>query len=125
MSEGICFAIVAAISAFLLRELVWKGVPVFISVAFISLISLAAPYLSQLGGFIKATAGECGVGDAAGAILKVLGIGYLTGITTDVCRELGSGMLASAVTLVGRIEIICVALPFFDEIVRIGGELLG
>ena len=122
--EALGVATVAAISALLLRDLGWKGVPVFISVAFLGVISLATPYLSQIGSFIKETAEEGGALDAAEAVMKVVGIGYLTGIASDVCKELGSGMLAGAVVLVGRIEIICVVLPFFDEILRLGGELL-
>ncbi len=125
MGNAITLGIVAAVSAFLLRGFGWKGVPVFISVTFIGIILLAAPYISEIGNFIKSTAGEYGVLDAASAILKVVGLGYLTGISADVCRELESGMLASAVVLLGRIEIIAVVLPFFEEILRLGGELIG
>ena len=125
MANALTLGIVAAISAFLLRGMGWKGVPVFISVTFIGIISLAAPYLIEMSKFVKTVAADYAAFDAASAILKVVGLGYLTGIAADVCRELESGMLASAVVLVGRIEIIAVALPFFREIVDLGGELLG
>ena len=117
-------ALVAAITAFLLRGFGWKGAPVFISMAFVGIISLAAPYLSEVFGFIKSSASVYGIESSVTAVAKVVGIGYLTGITADVCRELEAGAVSGAVVLVGRIEIIAVVLPFFGEIMRLGGELL-
>lgn len=118
-------ALVAAISALLLRGFGWKGVPVFISFAFVGLISFAEPYLFSVLDFIKTSAAEYGVGEAVSAVMKVVGIGYLTGIAADVCRELEAPTLSTALVLVGRVEIIAVVLPFFGEIMSLGGELIG
>lgn len=118
-------ALLVAFSAFLLRGFGWKGVPVFISVAFIGIISYALPYVRQIGGFIGDIASQNGVGTAAASVLKVVGIGYLSSISADVCRELEASSLATAVILIGRIEIIAVVVPYFEEMMRIGGELIG
>ena len=96
----------------------------FISMAFVGIISLAAPSLSEVFGFIKSSASLYGIESSVTAVAKVVGIGYLTGITADICRELEAGAVSGAVVLVGRIEIIAVVLPFFGEIMRLGGELL-
>ena len=114
-----------AVSAFLLRGCAWKGTPVYISVAFVGIISLSVPYLFEVSEFIKSNAALYGVEGAVSAVAKVVGIGYLTGITADVCRELEAPSISSAVIFVGRIEIIAVVLPFFNDIMRLGGELLG
>ena len=118
-------AILAAIVAFLLRSLGWKGTPVFICIAFIGLLTYVFPYLEQRSSIIKNNAALSAVQGAGSAVLKVVGIGYITGITSDICRELDSSSLSSVVILVGRVEIIAVVLPFFNDIMSLGGELLG
>ena len=117
--------LIGAITAFLLRSFGWKGVPVFISVVFIGLISYSLPYISSLGGLIGRLSSYSDLEGVTGAVMKIVGIGYLTGITADVCRELEASSLASGVALVGRIEIIAVVSPYFEEMIRLGGELLG
>ena len=118
-------AILAALVAFLLRSLGWKGVPVFICVVFVGLFSFVIPYLEGIGELLKSNAALSSVEGAAGAVVKVVGLGYITGITADICRELDSSLLSTAVILVGRVEIIAVVLPFFSDIMSLGGELLG
>lgn len=117
-------ALLVAVTAFLLRGFGYKGTPVFVSVAFVGIISFVLPYLSEVSEFIKNSAALYGVQSAASAVMKVVGIGYLTGITADICRELEASSISSAVILVGRVEIIAVVLPFFNEIMQLGGELL-
>ena len=118
-------AILAAIVVFLLRAFGWKGTPVFICIVFIGLLTYAFPYLEQISSLIKEKAALSAVQGAGSSILKVVGIGYITGITSDICRELDSFSLSSVVSLVGRIEIIAGVLPFFNDIMSLGGELLG
>ena len=118
-------AILAALVAFLLRSFGWKGAPVFICVAFVGLLGFVIPYLEGVAELLHSSASLSAVEGAVGALVKVVGIGYITGITSDVCRELDSSLLSSAVVLVGRVEIIAVVLPFFEDIMSLGGELLG
>ena len=69
-------------------------------------------------------AAASGLSEAAEGVLKISGIGFLMGASADVCRELGESGIARGVTLAGRLEILCVALPFLREIVALGVELL-
>ena len=118
-------ALVATMSALLLRDFGWRGVPVFSLICFILIISLAEPYLREVCERLLALGEGNGVSQEARAVLKVVGVGYLCGIVADSCQELGEGRIASAVTFVGRIEIIVIVVPFFEEIIRLGAELLG
>ena len=63
--------------------------------------------------------------EGVSAILKVVGVGYLAGISSDICSELGAARIGNAVTLVGRLEIIAIATPFFVKILDMGVELIG
>lgn len=118
-------ALVAAISALLLRNFGWKGVPVFSLICFVLIISLAEPYLRGIGGLFLSFGEEYGAKEPSAAVLKVVGAGYLCGIVADSCQELGEPRIAAAVTFIGRLEIIAIILPFFEEIIKLGTELIG
>ena len=118
-------ALIIAICAVLLRSFGFKGVPVFISVGFLGMLAFGVPYLNGVGEVINSIGERVGNPTAVRAVLKVVGIGYVSGICSDVCKELDAPSVSSAVVLVGRIEIIAVVAPFFEEIVRMGGELIG
>lgn len=118
-------ALVAAMSALLLRDFGWKGVPVFSLICFVLIVSLTEPYLREIGERLLSFGEEHNVSTEAKAVLKVVGVGYLCGIVSDSCQELGEGRIASAVTFVGRVEIIAIIIPFFEEIIRLGVELIG
>ena len=117
-------AVTSAVAAFLLRQFGWRGLPVFASVSFIAILSFSLPYMRELIGLISSVAASQSLLDSATAAIKIIGVGYLSGITADVCRELELPGAASAVMLVGRIEIIAIVSPFFYEIIRMGRELI-
>lgn len=125
MGEICALALIAALSYFLLSELKWRGAPVIAVLFLVGVLTAALPYARQLGSAIDSLAELEGVADGAEAVLKIIGIGYLAGICADVCTELGVPRVASAVNLVGRLEIIAVAAPFFIGILDMGMELIG
>ena len=125
MMEVCALALVAALSFFILSELRWRGAPVLVILCFVGVLSVAGGYLKEVGGAISYLAESSGATESAAAILKVIGIGYLAGISSDICSELGAPRIGNAVTLVGRLEIIAVATPFFVKILNMGVELIG
>ena len=58
-------------------------------------------------------------------VLKVLGVGYLTEIGADVCRELGAESLAARLSLFGRMEIFLLSLPSLEKLFEAALSLLG
>ena len=124
IAEVCALALIAALSFFILSELKWHGAPVLAVLCFVGIISAARPYASEFGGMLATISGETGIADSVGAVLKVVGIGYLAGISSDVCCELGVPRVGSAVTLIGRLEIIAIAAPFFMRIIDMGTELI-
>jgi stage III sporulation protein AD len=57
-------------------------------------------------------------------ILKIVGVSYVFGVSSDVCREIGEGGIASAMLTAGRVEILLLSLPVFREILGIGIEMM-
>ena len=113
-------ALILAFSAFLLKNLGWRGTPVFVSVAAILFIAEAEETLGYVFTSIEKIGKEAGIEGALSSAIKVLGLGYLFGICADVCRELGESGIAKATEVVGRVEIIAVVIPYFEEIIRVG-----
>ena len=113
-----------AITALLLKDLGWRGAAVFSAFSLVALLSLCTEGILKLSGVISDFASQSALSEAAAGVLKITGVGFLMGATADVCRELGEGGVARGVVLAGRLEILCIALPFLQKIVAIGMELL-
>lgn len=120
---GIAFLF--GIVAFVLRGFGWRGAPIFALIASVTLLGEGIGKLSSLVDSLKLLGGEVGVEDSVRAALKVLGLGYLFGISADVCRDIGELGIAKAVEVVGRVEIIAVVMPYFSDIIKAGVELIG
>lgn len=116
---------ILAVSAFLLRSFGWRGAPVFAVLCVVLILSDTTAKISDTFSPLLLFSEDLGMKDSCEAALKILGLGYLYGISSDVIRELGENSIAKAVETVGRVEIIAVSLPYLEEIIRLGVELIG
>ena len=116
---------ILGISAFILRSFGWKGTPVFAVICSVILIGEASHFLGNIFGSVSFLYSDTRICDGISAALKVLGLGYLFGISADICRELGESGIAKSLEVVGRVEIIAVAVPFWKKIIETGVELMG
>ena len=123
--KACAFAIGAAVLSILLKEIGWRGAPLVGVVASLGLIGLVLPYFSKLGGFYSNIAEGFGLSELVKSVVKVIGVGYLGGICSDVCTELGAASVASAVVTVARFEILILTAPYFIRVVEMGVSLLG
>ena len=120
----VAVAVLLAATAYFLREFGWRGVPLFVTLGGLMIFSALGEYLPVLQEGISALR-SLGVEDGTvAAVGKILGVGYLCGLCTDVCREWGSPALCSAVSAVGRAEILVICYPFLVTLVGYGTELL-
>lgn len=113
--------LVFAFSAVLLKNLGWRGASVFTALGILIILGelrSAFAEVNKLSGLWE-TLGEAGT-----AVFKIMGIGYVFGISSDICRELGEAGISSALSLAGRFEIIAVALPFVAEIFSLALSLV-
>ena len=113
-----------AASVLILKCFGFKGAPVVGAVAMItlstSLFERLPQFLSlfeQLRSFVQARYVDSAV--------RIVGIGYLGGISADLCRELGEGGIAKCVNTVARLEVITIATPYVAEIFASLTELIG
>ena len=122
--EIFAVGLLMSITAVLLKDLGWRGAAVFSAFSLVAILSLCADGILELAGAFSDLASASGISEAAEGVLKISGVGFLMGAAADVCRELGESGIARGVVLAGRLEILCIALPFLQEIVALGVELL-
>ena len=125
MIARICaLALLGVGSCLVLKEFGWRGAPLVGVICGIAAISFVLPYFAEAKSFYSHLSDDFGIGDVSSSLLKIVGIGYLSGITADVCRGVGEGGIASSVTLVAKAEIIAIAAPYFFDIVEMGVSLV-
>ncbi len=58
------------------------------------------------------------------AVLKATGITLLTQLTADTCRDAGETALAAKAELVGRVLLLAVAVPLFEDLLTLVTALM-
>jgi stage III sporulation protein AD len=53
------------------------------------------------------------------ALLKIIGIGYLTEFAAGICTDAGNGSMAQKVLLAGKVIILVLALPIINNLIEI------
>lgn len=106
---GIAFVLV--ICGFLLRDLGWRGAPVLAAVGALLLLSSLPEALTAAISPLGDLASASGASALFSSALKVLGVGYLSGMCADVSRDLGEQTIARAVQVAGRVEIFTIIAP--------------
>jgi len=57
-------------------------------------------------------------------VLKTVGIGILTRLAADICKDAGQGAIASTVELAGTVAALYIALPLMQTVFQMIGGLL-
>lgn len=58
-------------------------------------------------------------------LFKALGICFITQIACDSCRDLGETAIASKVETAGKISVLLISLPLFQQVLEIVKGLMG
>lgn len=125
MAAKICaVGLISAVCLLLLREVGWRGAPIFAAVASLAIIGFVLPEIKDMSEGLASALDLVGATETARSVIKIVGLSYLFGISADVCREVGSDRIASAVILAGRIEIALVAVPYVIQMLKLGMELM-
>ena len=117
-------AFLFAVSSFILKAFGWRGAPLVTVAALIGLFTVFFERFSAVSEIFLFIRREEGMSEAVECVLKILGIGYVSGICSDICRELGEPTIASAVTSVAKIESVAIISPMIIEILTLGVELV-
>ena len=121
----ICLCAIAGVGlAVILRQ--WKGDWVLL-LRLAMILALGATALSAaapLIRYLQSIPSLAGFTDYAEPLLKALGIGMLTQVCADVCRDCGESGVANGVELLGKVEILLLCLPLIHHLLEVAQELL-
>lgn len=57
-------------------------------------------------------------------ITKALGISYISHIGSEICKDCGEGNIGSIIETGGKIELLLLCLPLFENVLKLAEELL-
>lgn len=90
-------------------------------VVFALLMSYLSPVFDTINRLLKLANVN---GEYIKAMIKALGICYVTQLATDSCVDAGQAAIASKVELCGKVFIVLISLPLFENIVSIAISLM-
>ena len=105
-------------------ELGFKGKRMFGAFCAVLLLSFAAEGFGKIVSELSLLAEGTGISNVARDAVKLVGAGYVFGVGSDIADELGEGGAARALSVVGRVEIALLILPYFAEILKTGTGLI-
>lgn len=85
-------------------------------------LSKISPAINQIQELISAAGISS---EYASILLKTLGVCFLTQLSADSCRDAGESALAAKVELAGKLFIVILALPLFQQIASSALSLIG
>ena len=87
--------------------------------------SLAVELFSQLREVITIAQEQTGLSPAVvGPVFKCVGVGVITRLAADMCKDAGQGAVASAVELCGAACAMVTALPLVRALLEMIGEMV-
>lgn len=102
-----------------------KGMKSELSV-YVSVATCIIIIINVLNGFVSVVETFNGIIDKTGidsglfsGVLKIIGVGYVTEYSAEICRDSGGESIASKITLGGKIAIFLLALPILNKLVEI------
>ena len=117
------YALLALFLTVILREVGFRGARLISLIGVVGLLSASVVGIEALGDvFVRI--GQ-GLPDGyAVTVMKIMGVGYSSGICADACLEFGEAGLSQAITLFGRVEMLVISAPFAVAVLERGLELI-
>ena len=113
---GLVFII--AILAVLLGELGFRGARLVSALGTLAVVMMTLGLFGEVIGMLDGVIALGGIDEAARVAIKIIGVGYVFGVGSDICLDMGERGIAVAVLGVGRVEILLLALPFVIDVVE-------
>ena len=116
------YVLITLFLGILLKELGFHGSSLVMLLGTVCLVGISVVSLGEVLSLLPDVGSDGRV--YAETMLKIVGAGYVFGICSDVCSQLGQASLSNAVILCGRVEIVALSAPFIKRIIEEGAKLL-
>jgi len=127
--EMVARALILGIAASVMALVLKKNAPEFSLVLGIIVSALllffAISLFGTIFGFIESLRDAVGLHPGLlTPVLRTVGIGILTKLGADLCRDAGQGSIASTIEFVGTVACVYIALPLMQAVFEMIGGLL-
>ena len=123
-ARALAISLLGVFVAVILRQM---GVSTSRSVTIVGAIVVFGLGISSVGLLtqeLSILSSHAGISDAAKTVMKIMGVGYVFGICSDICSEMGENTVASSLTLVGRIQMLALTFPTVKSAIEQAIELI-
>ncbi len=120
-----CLALLLLVVALVLRQ--WRAelLPLVRVSAVLAFATLLIGTLAPIVVYLHELTEQAAIpSEHASLLFKALGLALLTQFCGEICRECGESAIADGVELIGKAEILLLALPLIGEILSLTRELL-
>jgi len=114
---GVCLC--TAIAVMLLRELRRELIPPLLFSLALLVFLVCLPSLAEASSFLTEAASYTDNAYSS-AVLRGLGISYLTSVSAELCRTSGEEALGRYLETAGKIAVLSLTLPLFRELLSLG-----
>ena len=108
----------------ILRELGFKGVRLVTLIGTVSVLTVGIYSLDSARSMIEGVGNVNGGEEYVETVMKIIGIGYVSGVCSDVCLEFGELSLSNSVLFLGKAEMLLLCLPCAISIIEKGVEII-
>ncbi len=119
MIVKICAAtLCAVILGMILKELGFSGARLLSICTFSALMVFSVSRFGEIQTELLGMEKLGGVVGLTKDMMKIIGVGYLFGICSDICLDFGEAMLSKGLLTTGKIEILILTIPTLKEILK-------
>lgn len=116
----VLIGIIAAVMIVMLKELKSEMAVIVAVAAGVIILIMTASMLADVVEVFSNIADKSGIDNSLYiALIKIIGIGYLTEFAANICEDAGSKSVAGKILLGGKICIMIVALPVVQALIDI------
>ena len=109
----------AAALTLLIKQTRPEYAPVVTAAASVMLLISGVTLLSPSMETIRSLSEKSGYGEYTAVIFKGLGITLAASTSADLCRDMGESSLGSKIELAAKAEILLLALPLLEKMIRL------
>lgn len=123
-TKAIAYAMITLFLGFVLKEMGFHGSKLVVILGTVGAVGIG---ISLVGEIMKSfrVFGQDVENSTLKLMMKILGVGYVSGICSDICCDLGENGLSGAILQIGRLEMLLMCVPTVISIIEKGAELIG
>ena len=122
----VSIALITCITALLVKQIKPDFSVIIALCGGLIILCMTIDYVSQILSIFNTIVEKTGLNiNLFGTVLKIIGVGYITEWTANICADTGQNSLSDKVLMAGKMLIFVFALPIITNIIDIIIELLG